>query len=629
MHDKLTKNTHWLTLILIAIGFLLGSRGLGIDPIYGGEYHSVRHTGVFESVDSLSYVFNSVATTSPDHAPYYFVSMYYWVRLVGVHPIVLRALSLLAFALGIAVSYRVGSRFLGRVGGFFTATLVTGSAFAIFYAHEVRMYIFMPSFSLAIIYFYWSIISAKETVKWYHWLGLFLASLISIYVHYSTIFVLLAIGLYHLIFAPKNQRWLKVAGVEVAAGLLFAPWLPVVFSGSERLSPLSNSSLTLMDAMYHILYVHSNTLWFIGGGLVLLAFLSLRYRQSRYVYLLFVCLGTILLMMLFNEFVATVLLVRRMRYTLIVLPLLSLVFSLGLLQVWNLRWQIGKIAVVVVLGLWLVAGVNFYQSDEIVDYTNREAFGFLEYPPYHIMREIIDDLPGFGEPVISAHPTVDVELPILLFYSKWTGRDFNHLFNETDPYWKERMINRLDILEDDESFWLMYDPRVTYAQGIDLQMEILKSFQYCGTLVDMPSLHMDYYVRNHISCDLINDSSPVKLEFENGLELDNLILEEKSSAQYQIFSWWDAQNRGDSLPLGFSIRVLNADNLPVLASDYYMPSKTIGYNDLDLSSLLLGTYAIQIRIWDVESGNWIGSRESGVESGFEEYQTIGEVTISD
>lgn len=629
MINRLKKNLHWLVLICIGVGVVFSSRGLGIDPIYGGEYHSVRHTGVFESVDTIAYTFNSVATTSPDHAPFYFVFMYHWVRLVGVHPIVLRWLSLLAYALGIAVSYQVGRAFLGQVGGFITAVFMVTSAYAVFYSHEVRMYVFMPSFSLAIIYFYWAIISAKEKVRWHYWVGLFVASLLAIYVHYSSIFVLASIGLYHLLFAPKNARWLKVAGVEIGAGLLFAPWLPVVFSGSERLAPLSNSSLTITEALYHILFVHTNGLWFVGGGLMVLAFLALRHRQSKYVYVLVVCLSAVGLMMLFNEFVATVLLVRRMRYTLTVLPMLSLVYALGFLQVWHLRWHIGRVAVLCVLVVWAGAGVWFYRSDELVTYTNREAFRFYDYPPYHILQPLLEELPGFGEPVLSAHPTVDVELPILLFYSKWSGRDFNHIFNETDPFWIPRMINRLDIIEDDESFLLVYDPRVTYPQGIDLYEDIETSFKYCETLVDLLELHIDYYVRHHISCDLIADESPVQLEFENGLRLDNLVLEEVSPAQYQIFSWWDAQNRTDSLPLGFSIRILNEDDLPVLASDYYMPAETIGFNDLDVSDLLPGTYSVQIRVWDVQSGNSFGSRAAGVDTGFEEYQTVGEVTISD
>lgn len=611
---------------LICLAVSVSSRALNADPIYGGEYHSVRHTGVFESVDSIAYTFNSVATTSPDHAPFYFVFMYHWVRLVGVHPVVLRALSLLAFAIGVAVSYRVGSAFLGRVGGLFTAFMFTVSAYAVFYSHEVRMYVFMPSFSLAIIYFYWSIISAKKRVRWYQWVGLFLSSLLAIYVHYSSIFVLLSIGLYHLLFAPKNLRWVKVAVVEVVAGLLFAPWLPVVFSGSERLAPLSNSSLSITEAIYHILFVHSNGLWFVGGGLILLALLVLRHRQSRHVYLLVVCLGAIGLMLLFNEFIATVLLERRMRYTLTILPFLSLVFVLGLMQLWH--WSVLRPIVLLVLTVWAGAGVWFYQSDEMVNYTNREAFRFLEYPPYHLMQPLLDDLPGFGEPVLSAHPTVDVELPILLFYSKWTGREFNHLFNETDPDWIPRMVNRLDIIEDDEAFLMVYDPQVTFPQGIDLHETIIESFKFCNTIIDQQLLHIDVYVRQHISCELFDDVSPVQLEFENGLHLDNLVLEKTSSSEYSIFSLWSAENVTETLPLSFTIQILNEDSLPVLASDYYMPSKSIGFNDLDLSSLLPGTYQVQIRVWDIESGNSIKSRDLDEDSMFTEYSFVVDITIS-
>lgn len=620
----LHKKSGYIAFIFILIAIALSSTGLAIDPIYGGEWHSVRHTGIFESADSIAYTFNSVATTSPDHAPFYFVFMYHWVRLVGVHPIVLRALSLLAYGLGIAVAYRTGSLLLDRVGGVFTAFLMVASAYAVFYSHEIRMYIFMPSFSMAILYFYWSITSAKDQVRWHLWVGLFLASLLAVYVHYSSIFVLVSIGLYHLLIAPKNRRWVKIAIVEVLAGILFLPWLPVVLSGSERLAPLANSSLSFSDALYHMLFVHTNGLWFIGVGLILLALWSLRDWNPKYIYLVFVSLGTVLLLVLVNEFVATVLLVRRMRYTLIVLPLLSLVFSLGLLQL--MRWRLSWLIVLGILMAWAGAGVWFAQSDEMRVYTNRESYRFAEYPPFHIAQSLLDDLPGFGEPVLSAHPNVDVELPILLFYSKWTEREFNHIFNEPDPVWIPRMINRLDIIEDDESFLMIYDPRVTDPVGIDLYSDIILAFKSCATLVDLPELHIDYYVRNHIPCSLVDDSEPVELEFENGIRLDNIELEQINDETYRIFTWWDREV-DTSLPLSFTIQVVNEDGLPVLASDYYMPSKTIGFNDLDISSLQAGDYQLQLIIQNIESGEWVKSRTILTDTDFGEFSLVGEMVI--
>lgn len=615
----------WMYVLLFAV-FIVGSLGLNADPIYGGEYHSIRHTGIFDDFTSVSQVFLSVQETSPQHAPFYFVILAYWGRGVGINPLALRALSLLGLLLGIAASYRTGKLLFGSLGGFFSAFFVSVSAFAIFYSHEIRMYAFMPFLSAAIIGFYWSMLSAKNQVRWYQGLGLFLSSSLAIYTHYASIFVLIAMGVYHLLFVAKNRRWLQITLIEICAGISFLFWFPVFLNGNDSRISLANSSLSFFEVIYHNFFLYSNGLWMLAIALLVLAFVSLRFRRPQYRFVLLVGLLSLILISAVNE-VSPILPLRRMRYTLIWLSPLAFILSLGLLQLWNLHWRIARLIVSGVLVLWCGAFIWFSTSEDLQNYSNRDSYHFDQYPPFHIFQPYLDKLPGYGTPVITAHPTVDVELPVLEFYSKWTGREFSHIFNETDPEWIPLMIHRLDLLEDDESFMLAYDPRTTNPEEIDLYKNIIEEFKFCKTVLDLPDAHLDYYVRHHIPCNLIDDSLLLNLEFENEFILNNIVFERVDENHYLVFSWWDGDFVDEMLPLGFTLQLLDSQNQIVLSSDYYMPNKTIGFNDLDVSELLEGTYSIEFKMWSAETGAVIRSHQKSSNAEFVESSVLGEIKL--
>ncbi len=598
---------------IMIISFYLGSRGLGNDVLFGVEYYTALHAGAFDSVVSVEKTLESVATVTPDHAPLYFVFVHFWVRLVSVHPIALRAFSLLLLPVAIAISFKTGSRLLGWHGGLLTACFVAFSALLRFYSHEARMYVFVPLVAMAILHFYWSIVSAKDGVAWQNWFGLFLASLGGIYLHYSSLFILASVAAYHCLIAKKNRRWLKVVAVECLAGLLFLPWLHIALDGIARHRSLDRWSLSISETLYHILFAHTHGLWHVAAALGLLALLTVSDRNSSRRFVLFVSIFGLLAMLIVNEYVTTVVIVRRIRYALVLLPLLSLLFSLGLLKLVANRRRLLDLLVLIVTVVWVIASLRFYESTEMSVYTNRAAWNFQEYPPFHRVQAILDDLPGFGEPVLSAHPTVDVELPVLLFYANWTGRQFNHVFNETDPYWKSRMIERLYIFDDDESFLLVYDPRATNPEDIHLYDSIAADFRSCRILHGSSDLRVDYYVRYHIPCSLFEGDLPMELVFENGMLLHNLILEELGNAQFRVYSWWDRGDLPVSAQLGFDLRVSDDEGRAVWNKTYYMPTRTIGYNDMDLSELAPGRYFLDVSVWNAETGNpvRVGARVEG------------------
>ena len=143
------------------------------------------------------------------------------------------------------------------------------------------------------------------------------------------IFVLAAIGIYHLILAPKNRRWFSICLAMIAAGILFSPWMPVVTDALAIRSVPEYDGLPFLETVQAILSIYSNGLVvpvFLVGAVVVLKHKQLD-RSQRYI-LIITCLITIL-MLLSNE-ISPLLIARRIRYTIILVFPLASAMAIGL-----------------------------------------------------------------------------------------------------------------------------------------------------------------------------------------------------------------------------------------------------------------------------------------------------------
>lgn len=589
---------------------------LNADPVDNGEYHSVRHTGQLTIPKSPIEIVQSVADTSPQHAPLYFVLLSGWIELVGTHPVVMRVLSLFPLLLSTAIAYRLGVMLMGTRGGLFTAFLMAGCAYAVFYSHEIRMYSYLVLLSIGVIYSYWRIMSPDATPTWRDWLSLWLTSVLILYFHYAGIFALIGVGIYHLTRLKLSRRWFTVGGVEALVGLAFLPWLPIFLSGMNNRKELESVSLGLFDVLYHLFFVYSNGLLLVAVVLSLVAIFSLRQKNEAYRLVVISGLGAVLSLAIINQF-APILPIDRLRYSLVVLPFFVMLFGLGLLQLARWRWLIGIVCLA-----WLVMFFVFPRNPVFDEYTNRASKQFSEFPSYHRIADMLDTLPGYGEPIITLHPSVDVLLNVLIFYSEWTHREITHLWNDPDPETAPLVGLRLDIIADDSVLMLAYDPSRVQPDDILLYRDrIADEFNVCRTIFHSAELQIDYLVRNHIPCDLFNEMQIDSVSFVNGFRLDNILIDMLDRRYFRIYTWWHRVET--DVPMGFVLDVVGADGEVVKQETFTMPPKSIGFNDIDVSDLPVGGYFLHLGLFDLQSGTVIDISGDGVVSGTE----IGEIIL--
>lgn len=191
-----------------------------------------------------------------------------------------RAFSLLLGVLAIAVVYRLGCQMAGTTAGLGAAIGLGTSAFFIHQLTELRMYSLFPLLVALTLLLYWQFTYTKSS--WRSAALFFLSLLGLLYTHYMALPLVVALGLYHLLIAPKNRPWWVIALLAVVCGLLYLPWLGVAYSALGAVSGEGARNFFANDALTLV----NNVLTQFSNGavplLVIVGWYALSQHQAQY-----------------------------------------------------------------------------------------------------------------------------------------------------------------------------------------------------------------------------------------------------------------------------------------------------------------------------------------------------------
>lgn len=173
---------------------------------------------IWQSIGSLDKVISWIPYDWP---PLYYVSVWGWSQLTGIHPFTERLFSLFMFLIGTACIYRAAYRLTRSAGGATVAALAYGAfGFTVYLSMLVRGYVLV--YALTPLYFWWTLRYFETPhLRWRRGVlvGVIMAALF--YTHLTTIFVFFSVGLYTLIvYGRRVWRWIVPGAV---AALLAAP----------------------------------------------------------------------------------------------------------------------------------------------------------------------------------------------------------------------------------------------------------------------------------------------------------------------------------------------------------------------------------------------------------------------
>ena len=443
----------------------------------------------------------SVAQNSEQHGPLYFILLNIWSRIAGSDLFLLRMLSAYFALLSLASTVRLSSilreRHLALVAGF----VLGGNWLFLFYARELRMYTLMPLFVSWIVWSYWRLLEATGHEWWRAWLSLVISCALILYLHYFGIFVLAAVGAYHFLFVRKNRRWVQITLALFTGGMLFLPWVPTVFEGFAGFSNKSFVGMNGLESIVSFGLVYGNEVWILPLASLIVIIWHRRVLGKPQRFILILTFLALAILLLTNE-IKPILLSRRLRYTLLLAPLLGTGFAIA----WSFVPKRTTIRLLLAV-VWIMAFFIYSQNEHSYIATKRKSLEALHAPPFHtlVYHPNIEVAPT--ESVLSLHPSRKITWITGDYYQKLINpANLVHLhYDGGGKLTFQTTTNPIDSLDNFVSkyavFWMLYDPQETDEVSMSHIFQWARNYyRSCGRYLDETDAIVERYVRDSDPC---------------------------------------------------------------------------------------------------------------------------------
>ncbi len=490
----------------LAFVFAAGANNLTSDPIWPNEYMTISrtHDNLTTPLGPLETV-QRVASRSEQHGPLYFLAISIWATFTGSDLATLRLVSIYCGLFTVVAVYRMALITGDHQLALFATIITAFTSIYVFFVHELRMYSLVPFCSAWVIGAYWGLqYSRRDRSRW-RWISFYLSIAMTMYVHYFGIITLMAVASYHLVFAPKNRQWARIVFVATAAGITFLPWLYLTIGEMMPTYTLTNSRLDALQVLETLLDVYTNGSWYLGLALVAIVVWRFRYigRQARYLTLLAVfAVGVALLI---NE-ITPIWVARRMRYSLVFLPLLAANFAIALAAV-PLPRRLRQLVQATVLCLFIVTFFQFNGSDRLYIYTEGARWKMRATPHFQALLYHPSISLQKDQPVVSLHPSVELTKFTTTFFSKrLKPANLVHIYfgDEGKPVIQSATADIPDLdtfVRKFGSFWLTYNPNETSENSMASIFQWARNYyRSCGVSLNGANIVVEHYVRDSDPC---------------------------------------------------------------------------------------------------------------------------------
>lgn len=618
-----------LALICVVFVFSVGVANLKTDPIENDEFRTLNHIEPvwLSQTRTIPETIKSVSLLSPQHGPLYFIILNVWRKLVGSDLFSLRFLSTLFGVLSIAMVYRLAIITGKRQDGITAALALSFLAFYVFHVHYLRMYTLLTLACGYVLYSYWSLSQARSASRW-NWISLFAASALMSYIHYMGSLVMLAIGIYHIFLAPRNRRWWLVLAVLALAGLMFLPWLPVVYSGLAQ-HKLDATAIRLppLEAIRATLSVNANGILVLPPLVAGLIMVNVGRISRAEKYLVFVAAATLVSLALLNHF-APIFVANRMRY------LLVLTIPYCCLAAIAFRWlPSSKLLRVAVAAIWCMSFFYYVRSEDYLTFTNIVQHETEKIPNYQTFVYESHKLPGHNELILSFHPNMKLSSNKTLPYYRKIIPRWAYIVHMTYDSQGDLVIQSghtkygsLEaIAENSTGIWVLHNPRETDLMSLPVfENWFLQHFKMCRRYVEQNVSIIDYYVKLSIPCNLIAAETPNGISYANGTELANYVID-LGDGELKVYLWW---RRAINREYSFSVQVFDESFQRHQQHDQVISGEPIDVVIMDVSSLPEGEYTVQFIVYDFESKQSQPGKILPTGLGFERATDLYAFTIS-
>ena len=607
MAEKLRRNLWILVVPLLLLATGLAAQRLADYPYDVDELYSIRFAGGSgDGPFSPAEIRLAVFEESPTWAIGMPMIQSVWGRTFGWSAFSMRTLPLFTGLLAISWTFRVGREFYAPLVGLVATAILVSSVLFITYLHVLRSFSAVAMFTVMVVWGYWRLVlsTANRKKSFAGRAILLLGSVGIIYSNYYAITLFVALGIWHLLFIPKNRQWWGPVLLLGLAGLTFLLELEGFLRGIQVTQNWpsfvdTNRLLRSSEVLPRILQVFTNDIlnlpsvrFGLVSNVISLALFSLmvvigfwrfrrgaRCRQSQF--LLFITVSSLLSMFWINE-ILLVIREERMRYFVPMWPLIAILLGW---VVWRTRGKWRKVAGSLTC-LFFLYGIIANAASEL-----RYDFYFLlsRYPLLPYLREmeiragqqdllLIDDF---------LYSSYGFKHSIPRLYD-------NHFF--VQDVMRDKGENLHDFHEELRVWLLMgkLEGSETYHSTTFLPQDFL----FCERYINQKEYHLELHTRSLVHCP---SDAPAQMRFGEEIELAESEVELVSADTLRVDLLLHSDEITAMTAYSVAIHVIDVESGEKVAQGdqglwlgRYNPVRS----EIDISALKPGEYEVKIGLYN-------------------------------
>ena len=127
-------------------------------------------------------------------------------------------------------------------------------------------------------------------------------------------------------------------------------------------------------------------------------------------------------------------------------------------------------------------------------------------------------------------------------------------------------------------------------------------FNLCQREAQDDGAVIELYVRRGFSCELVTAGDPLQVRYDNGIRLENLLVQTDQDVMDFQFMWSGLPDEAHSI----SLQVFDAAGEKILGQDSVIGHITLDRQRVDISSLPPGDYSVKLILYSFETGATVG-----------------------
>ena len=239
----------------------------------------------------------------------------------------------------------------------------------------------------------------------------------------------------------------------------------------------------------------------------------------------------------------------------------------------------------------------------------------IEPPHYRRFAGSSAAIPGRRSAILSFHPSESIAADRFAYldslFSDW--QSLLHLYLEDgEPVMQSAGDGYPDMASfarDNQVIYLLYNSRDADAAAPQ-EHAALEDFQLCQREAHEDGAVIERYVARDFACALIASSKPFRVNYDNGIRLENVYLERRQDHLDLQLMWSSLPSESHSA----SLQIFDAAGAKVLGQDSTIGHASLRRHRVDISSLPPGDYALKLIVYNFDTGHSVSgiASETGV-----------------